>query len=123
MRASSSKTGQKPSVKDFRNQICTALTRLASLDTETQPEHTIAVLELFTTTHDPYNEPLQCQLMNLYAQTGRDDAIPRLYRRLRTALADRGVEPDPETSALAKGGSAATDSPRRRRAVTPRANE
>lgn len=103
--------------EDLRHQICTALTRLAILETQTRPEHAIAVLEHLTAIHDPYNEPLHRQLMTLYAQTGRDDAIPRLYRRLRTTLADLGVEPDPESQALSKKLATMVHPPQRPRAV------
>lgn len=43
------------------------------------------VLELLTTTQDLYSEQPHRQLMNLYAQTGRYYAIPRLCKRLVTA--------------------------------------
>lgn len=49
---------------------------------------------------DRYSEPLYCELMVVYRQQGREDAVRRTYERLRAALDEINARPDPRTTAL-----------------------
>lgn len=47
-----------------------------------------------------YSEPLFCELMAVYREQRREDAVRRTYARLEAALAEIREKPDPRTRAL-----------------------
>jgi DNA-binding SARP family transcriptional activator len=69
---------------------------------------------------DPTNEEAARRLIGLLGRQGRRTEALRLYDRLRDALAEElGVDPAPETEALAEALRGGTPLPRARRAIPP----
>lgn len=83
----------------LRRTTTDALTRLAQLQRDDNPDHALTTLE--QAIHlDPYAEPLYRTIMQLQLDLGHPDAAHRTYRLLTTRLADLDTEPDDQTEQL-----------------------
>lgn len=85
--------------ENLRRHATDALSQLARLTRKTHPDRAITALQT-AINHDPYAEPLYCDLMRLQADTGRADAVRRTYDLLKARLADIDTEPEEETHRL-----------------------
>ncbi len=93
-----------------RRQALDAQARIAAILADRDPEQALAALET-ALTHDPYNEAVYQQIMDLQAQLGRPDAVRRTLRLLETRLAELGQSPGP--AARQKTASATGNPPSR----------
>ena len=83
----------------LRRHATDALTYLARLTQDTDPDEALAALEQ-AINHDPYAEPLYRAIMRMQATAARYDAIRRTYNLLRTRLSEIDQEPEEETHQL-----------------------
>jgi DNA-binding SARP family transcriptional activator/outer membrane protein OmpA-like peptidoglycan-associated protein len=89
----------EPEREVLRRQAVEALTHLARLYEDRNPERTLTVLERARSL-DRYTEEVYQRIMTLQARLGRPDAVRRTYRLLETNLEDLAVDPSTETQQL-----------------------
>jgi DNA-binding SARP family transcriptional activator len=83
----------------LRRTVGNALTNLARLHQQDDPEQALMVLEQ-AIIRDPYSEPLYRHVMRLQARLDRPDAVRRTYALLTARLDELHAEPDDETRKL-----------------------
>lgn len=83
----------------LRRTVGNALTNLARLHQQDDPEQALMVLEQ-AIIRDPYSEPLYRHVMRLQARLERPDAVRRTYALLTARLDELHAEPDDETRKL-----------------------
>ena len=83
-----------------RRQGITARIRLAELLTDTDPGEAAQILN-DATKLDPYNEELARHAMRAHARGGGAHAVRAELQRIRAALDELNLEPDPQTRSLA----------------------
>ncbi|WP_395110229.1 OmpA family protein [Actinomadura sp. SCN-SB] len=83
----------------IRRTATDALVRLAHLLRDDDPEDALRVLEQ-AFEHDPFSEPLACEVMQLQAAVGNADGVRRTYRLLAHRLNEIDIDPSPDTERL-----------------------
>lgn len=83
----------------IRRTATDALVRLARILQDDAPDEALPVLEQ-AFEHDPFSEPLACELMRLQARLGNIDGARRTYRLLAYRLNDLDIDPAPDTERL-----------------------
>jgi DNA-binding SARP family transcriptional activator len=85
--------------ENLRRRATDALTYLARLKQNDQPDQALAILEK-AIDHDPYAEALYQELMRLQIRLDRSDSANRTYQLLTNRLADLDTQPTNESQQL-----------------------
>jgi DNA-binding SARP family transcriptional activator len=108
-----------PEVEEqVRRQGIIAYTQLAELLADTDPNQAAQLLDQATTL-DRYNEDLAWRAMRAHARLQNTIAVRAHYHRIRAALEELDLEPNPQTDALAGGVLRDTGAPPPRRRYQP----
>jgi DNA-binding SARP family transcriptional activator len=111
-----------PDVEEqVRRQGIIAYLQLAEMVADTDPNQAAQLLDQATTL-DRYNEDLARRAMRAYARLQDDDAVRAHHHRIRVALEELDLEPDPRTDTLATDLLRDTGAPPprpRRHPITP----